>query len=236
MTFASVASAAEAFPRVGLLHRIEPGCRYHSSLPLSLCLFVSCLSFSFSFSLTCLSVSRLSVIHLSVWCLIVTVAIIVVVVMLDVMDTIVMQQLVFGHNFNRPIVGMKEWPASLVLLSFGYAFNQTVIGVALPPRLEVSYFTQTQDAAFFLLLEVSTSTGVSAWLGEKEDAGEESVTVSKQPVESVKETTQLWVCKQHLVPGTCVYVNVSGTLDVPNPANHGESLLESTRTAARRRI
>lgn len=49
-----------------------------------------------------------------------------------------MQQLVFGHKFNRPIVGMKEWPASLVLLSFGYAFNQSVIGVALPPRLEVS--------------------------------------------------------------------------------------------------
>ena len=183
--------------------------------------------------------SRLSVIHLSVWCLIVTVAVIVVVVMLDVMDTIVMQQLVFGHNFNRPIVGMKEWPASLVLLSFGYAFNQTVIGVALPPRLEVSCFTQTQDAARFLLtslLEVSTSTGVSAWLDEKEDAGEESVTLSKQSVERVKETTQFRVCKQHQVPGTCVYVNVSGTLDVPNPANHGESLLESTRTATRRRI
>ncbi len=48
------------------------------------------------------------------------------------------QQLVFGHKFNHPIAGMKEWPPNLRLLSFGYEFNQSVASVALPPRLEVS--------------------------------------------------------------------------------------------------
>lgn len=52
------------------------------------------------------------------------------------------QQLVFGHKFNHPIAGMKEWPPNLRVLSFGYEFNQSVASVALPPRLEVS------DAAF----------------------------------------------------------------------------------------
>lgn len=47
------------------------------------------------------------------------------------------QHLIFGYNFNQPVVDMKEWPHSLLLLSFGHAFDQTVRGLGLPPRLEV---------------------------------------------------------------------------------------------------
>lgn len=50
------------------------------------------------------------------------------------------QQLIFGYEFNRPIAQMKEWPATLLLLSFGHAFNQSLDGVSLPRCLEFLEF------------------------------------------------------------------------------------------------
>lgn len=50
------------------------------------------------------------------------------------------QQLIFGHQFNRPVSDMKEWPRSLLLLSFGHSFNQSLEGVNLPMFLEFLEF------------------------------------------------------------------------------------------------